>query len=694
MAAPDPPKDYISLYASLDPTDASPALDRFAEDSGRTPADLMSFLANSGNSLPKGIIYLEAGRIRMVHRPFVYRADIVTPTEWDNITFTMRDDVGLGADVVLAIPAANTFHRTTTATRVPTVATMDAVILASPIDQLYLGPYADAAAPDTEEVTTRYSAVVPFNYASLALRHANTAPKVFWGYVVAPIIAAGHAADCRLMIDFVRVACTRAQADPEPPVVNGIGTFTVPHADLLLKERARACVIEDLPALSDASAGSIPQQMRIFRESITQGLDHLHQDRVAAAATSKAPKTVEQRWPWGKEALLRLTESDTIELLPEFWHNAAQATSSERTTVVAHYLETYARSPDGNGVAPSVPPALTEKLFKLDFAGHSADNITDGCFSLFNIPTLDSDAQERTADAINTYNLAHAGSAAPTIEIIATVIKSVPNIPTTSLQALAQRKGFSTWLDVILGRNHRLAALYRRYTKTMENLLPTVEAWLMENYKDKAILPSVYMRMMRYDQLMLSQFVAELVVTQIGGLAPVLPSFNEIPRWISMRSLVRELPHVPNRYLELVGSSGQQSAGGLPLASEDNHPGGTPRTSLPGPTGRNQALAGTTGDQGPPASRVTNPSPSTALVTRYSNGQKTVRELLQIADDASPRINMPYLGGYTSGKANQICLSYAVRGSCNSNCHRIASHRTLTAAEEATVATFLAATLH
>ena len=156
----------------------------------------------------------------------------------------------------------------------------------------------------------------------------------------------------------------------------------------------------------------------------------------------------------------------------------------------------------------------------------------------------------------------------------------------------------------------------------MENLLPTVEAWLMEKYKDKAILPSVYMRMMRYDQLMLSQFVAELVVTQIGGLAPVLPSFNEIPRWISMRSLVRELPHVPNRYLELVGSSGQQSAGGLPLASEDNHPGGTPRTSLPGPTGRNQALAGTTGDQGPPASRVTNPirprrsSPATATDRR------------------------------------------------------------------------------
>ena len=147
MAAPDPPKDYISLYASLDPTDASPALDRFAEDSGRTPADLMSFLANSGNSLPKGIIYLEAGRIRMVHRPFVYRADIVTPTEWDNVTFTMRDDVGLGADVVLAIPAANTFHRTTTATRVPTVATMDAVILASPIDQLYPVSYTHLTLP-------------------------------------------------------------------------------------------------------------------------------------------------------------------------------------------------------------------------------------------------------------------------------------------------------------------------------------------------------------------------------------------------------------------------------------------------------------------------------------------------------------------------------------------------------------------
>jgi hypothetical protein len=77
---------------------------------------------------------------------------------------------------------------------------------------------------------------------------------------------------------------------------------------------------------------------------------------------------------------------------------------------------------------------------------------------------------------------------------------------------------------------------------------------------------------------------------------------------------------------------------------------------------------------------VTNTTPNAALQQRFFRCGKQLAELIAGRKDAVPK---------TDDGSSDLCLSHALRGSCNANCRRKAAHRQLSVAEVARLSSFL-----
>jgi hypothetical protein len=80
------------------------------------------------------------------------------------------------------------------------------------------------------------------------------------------------------------------------------------------------------------------------------------------------------------------------------------------------------------------------------------------------------------------------------------------------------------------------------------------------------------------------------------------------------------------------------------------------------------------------ATLVTNVQPNAGLQARFQKVSQPLRDLVRGQADAQPKAD---------DGSTVLCLSYALRGSCNSQCRRQATHRGLSPAEVTRVGAFL-----
>ena len=127
------------------------------------------------------------------------------PGPWDQSSFAYNSDVIRGQAGHVLIPNQHFFHAVTNIS-VPTMATLEAALLAFPVGTICCGPYAVGDA-NTEEVSSRRSVPVPHSYVPMVLNRTFTLAEA-WTQIGAQIILDNCEVDCTVLLNFLQAATT------------------------------------------------------------------------------------------------------------------------------------------------------------------------------------------------------------------------------------------------------------------------------------------------------------------------------------------------------------------------------------------------------------------------------------------------------------------------------------------------------
>jgi tRNA threonylcarbamoyladenosine modification (KEOPS) complex Pcc1 subunit len=243
------------------------------------------------------------------------------------------------------------------------------------------------------------------------------------------------------------------------------------------------------------------------------------------------------------------------------------------------------------------------------------------------------------------YQMMYAGAAAPAIEQVLPLLSRAPAMPASMLAMQISLKNYSVLLDVILGVNHRVSADFRRFVHSWDRVTLEVEASFGDQVR--AWIP----RFLRYIQLCMVQYFN--LASSVGNSAP-LPPLNQLIHHVQMRNWPA-LPPLPVGYL---------------ADPPPARPAPAPAISPPG-----APVAA------PNGTSVTNLHSDGELVAHFQRGNTGLRNLTTHAN-ARP---LPT----ADGSSTQLCLAFALRGNCSSDCSRSATHRLLTAPERSGISSFL-----
>ena len=135
------------------------------------------------------------------------------------------------------------------------------------------------------------------------------------------------------------------------------------------------------------------------------------------------------------------------------------------------------------------------------------------------------------------------------------------------------------------------------------------------------------------------------------------PDFNDALRALNFCNW-QSLPYIPRRYWQQPTPPPEQQRGDIPM----------PLAEMPLAPKMPQGQGGT----------VQNPHPVGELQSKFWDSGRPLGELTR--GKTTPRLE---------DKSSVLCLSYILRGNCNKECRRAATHRALTACEVASVKDFL-----
>jgi hypothetical protein len=666
MAQADPhagvpqPASYQELYAAMPDVFNgvyTTYLAPFGPESGDQPATLRDRVVSASNDVPKVFVMLltdPAPRIVFVHRPTRFASSLHGTQPWDDRIFGFQGDIQPGNQVNLVEWPATPFARSSIVT-VPTLDHMDALWTAAAGADA-LGPYL-ANDPDTEQLRARFLCPVPQRYVALCIVNRNYTPRTFWTDVIGQIRQDASTQDCMVLVNWARVASTygpvNAANDPTVPLAT-TGGLRVPLADTHLAARRWSWVLADLPALG--RTGSTLERQFLQQNAVLGGLlQRQVDDATAARQADRAPKDFSSVYPQAAVEIQMLCEAVTEDALPPIWKVLANVKKKEAVVAVSQLLEGRAREADSSHVAPVVTPELLERIFSFQAGAQDVDDLTAG-FSLFLLITGSPEATTQARDRAVVYGMLQGGHVAPSLDQLREIVSGAPQMARTLISLERSYQGYSTLLDVLLGRHHRVALHFHGFVTSFQVLKMEVEEQFGADIH--AALPLFQ----RHTQLTMARYFNDATVL---GVQAALPRVMDLIDIIKYRQWP-QLPQIPPRYTSAIG------------------PGGLARGTTSQPAGRTIPVAATdrsrpSPDGGAPSQRVLNLAPNSVLMTRFERTTKRLRDL-------TPRGTVTPKG---DNGTDDLCLSHILRGECNSNCTRRAAHRALTQTEVSRIAEFL-----
>jgi hypothetical protein len=351
-----------------------------------------------------------------------------------------------------------------------------------------------------------------------------------------------------------------------------------------------------------------------------------------------------------------LCEAATEDSLPPIWKVLANVKKKEAVVAVSQLLEARAREADSFHVAPVVTPELLERISSFKAGAQDVDDLTAG-FSLFLLITGSPEATTQARDRAVVYGLLHGGHVAPSLDQLREIVLGAPQMARTLIALERTYQGYSTLLDVLIGRHHRVALHFHGFVTAFQILKMEVEEQFGTDIH--AALPLFQ----RHTQLTMARYFND---------ATVMGAQADLPRIMDLIDIIKyrqwpQLPQIPPRYTSALGPGGLAHGTNSQPAGRTAPSGSAPDRSRP------------RSDGGKASQRVLNLAPNSVLMTRFECTEKCFRDL-------TPRGTVTPRG---DNGTDELCLSHILRGECNSNCSRRVAHRALTQTEVSRVAEFL-----
>jgi hypothetical protein len=591
------------------------------------------------------------GLVTMYHRLQRFEPQLGRPTPFDGMGFAFHGDVAHGQVPPSVEWPANAFHQVNAAVRVPQRPAIEDWLAANPDADLMDPP--DGGAADTELVRVRNCMLVPYRYVRLLFQHSMS-PREAWEQLAGALDNDGTAPDCQPLIDWLRVALVRQAAGQPSRLARNAPT--VPLSTPALVERRLAIVQRDLPNLIRAPG---PGGGLAVATHLGTLVADLRQNRLAdeARRALDAERTPEKYYgAVGVAKLLRICQVATADGLPRLWTDLASAPKKQDLVTIQQAFDHVSNAVlNMPGTRIPVTPDIAGKIRSLGFEMTDEEDLTTGLHP-FTFGYQDQSEVAAAYEMAERYQIIQQGLGAPTLSEAAEFARPTrTKLPRTLTEATISYGNFRVALHVLLGGQHAVTRAYDAFWSTWN----ASQAHLLNiRTRTPGLFPALTVR---WIQLRVSFWFGQQALTNANVAAP---DFVQLLREIRLQTPWE--PYFPDRYL-----------GAPPAAEAASRSSATAPRAGPAPATSSGGAAGGAGAGSNAQTRGTlerKSSPLNQAFQPFVDLNLRVRDVLQ---RAGPSNRVP-----TNSSGVEMCMSYHLKGMCNTNCSRRGDHRDHTPAED------------
>jgi hypothetical protein len=631
----------------------------------QTPAQLRELVCNNPreSSLGFAILCLHAqggpGLIYAVHTLARFAPRLGQPaTQWDGQVFGSINEVtGNQIPTTVVLPADALARQGGGAMfRVGVSQRMDATFNTNP-NYAIVGEFTNFDA-GTELIQSRNMVPVPHRYMRHFVRGPLT-PRQAWEIVGHDITVNNDIVNCAPLYNFLRLACTiNAAGDTASPLAQN--QLVVPLADAVLIAHRTELIQHKLPSLNRTPILAAGQQ-------VAASLGELVQEQRAARAEQTARQlansitTLDDHFGASLQVLMRICQVATPQELPPVYQACADNGRRRERVTMQRHIDEMMHQMGLSDLQFVITAELATKVTSLSWKAHPED-LAQGIHP-FTVGEVNPEALATLQGLARTYDLITSEGAAPNLADAQELVGAGRVSIARNLIALDSANHlFLAFLNVFLGPAHQCTVAWNVLTQETMRRLITLQFYQPRTPRHQLLLPAL---LQRFAQLRWSYWVSE----QWNSLNNVpAPDYNDIWRCITLKT-DWESP-LPERYLAQLTPfpTLHQPAPSIP-----------PPPPAPGAAHSPPVATGTTRDQR--AGEAVRCLPYNEKFTPHRQTGERVRDVVKRAAMAGQTIPQNDAGV-------PMCISYHVKGICNTRCGRSADHISHSEAETSRLLTW------
>ena len=626
---------FARAYASNELLDAHATL--YSDFEAVDPVDVHGYLRNLNDIEPtQRPCYVicsggPAPRLLVLHGIALYQRDLRAPSPFDGNTFAFFTDAG--PDERASSLTITTAWFDKEAVRTPTFEAFTRAIRAAPDDATI------TATCDTNKSVSP-ACLLPTRLAPILLNN-SLSPTAAWPLLRTAASDHNLLGACKPLWDWLCTVGVTAHATTRLDVLLPVaGTPAFRKARMTIQQ-----AITGLPSTSPAAPTCLPRQPTDDAAAIAIG--ELTQGIRSLSATPKTALTVETRWPYQVDEILRMCDQHTISTLPPIWHALAKEKRGTPARICLQVACDAAAKLRGLE-APVITHHIANMTCDVAFVALDRSDLLSG-YSPFLFPTLTPSVAQALVNDLRVWDTHLVDGNKSTVADARQATQLARLAPLRSfVDVYAMLCRNEVLLAVILGDKHHVVA--------------DLQALRLFVFRDFMAVE----RRMSADKT----FGTLLLCAVRGNLAGFFRSAanpSGRPLYTQLATMVDDLelgiwrpPQLPTAFTSFFARAPPP-----PPLRPQPQPLRPPSTPNPGAQPRRQRDLNT-----PLSRRLDNPSP----VRQWQVGQRRIRNCIDAAREAG--VAIPVMDDGTDA-----CLTWHFKGQCSTDCRGAAVHKRPSATE-------------
>mgnify|MGYP000181859540 CR=1 FL=1 len=627
----------------------APLMQAFAVPNGQTPATLRDLSTNNPEATSVGYLVhcldpqnpAGPGYLRAVHNVARYRAALGQPaTIWDGRMFgSTGDTVGTQIPATVELPVTLFQQLNNGAAYRVANGPLMALLFAEPNRQV-CGPYGNHDVA-TELIQCRNCVPIPHRHMEHFITGTKT-PREAWEVVGQALNVNGDESHCKVLFDFLRLACTlNAVGDMASPLAGA--DLTTPVPDVALIRHRTNLINVKLPGLNRtptlqagaeivAALGGLVTEQRATRQD---ALDR---------RTEEQTKTPDSYYGASIVHVLRMCQVPDSTSLPPVYQEIAQGGRKKARLSMQIALDDAAEELGYGNLKIILSPDVASKIDGLLWRSSHSDlgvSINPCAFG-----DTDPETLQVNCDIIRQHDLLNTGSAAPTLsDLQSTIRKSKATLARTFVELETSLKMFHMYLHTFYGAGHPLTDNWRSFVARSSNEYRSLQYYEARTPRHQLLVPAL---VQHWCKLKFGYFVD---MQWSSNAAVRVPDFGAL--WEKIATGEQWESPLPNQYLSPLPAPRVSPGSGTPALTPTITP------VVPGTT------PGRTG--GAVSTQVVNLNYNATKFASFKELGLMVRDVITRAETAGHPLPK-------NDRGLDMCVTFHVKGFCNSNCRRHADH--------------------